>query len=170
MIYGFLLRHEKCFFIFQWKFTCIIYFSQQILLMKFTLCGVKNLTENSFHKKDEFIWTLRYGGWKYFMSVIQECSLIHWFKGILNLQRQLFFCLLLFKCRDVWSPNFKKNLTHGIRSTVLYFLLIAKFKGGSISKYSNWLNVFFSSWVSFRNYWQSKTYSRLWDMALLFSN
>ena len=139
---------EKCFFIFQWKFTCIIYFSQQILLMKFTLCSVKNLTANST-KRMKFIWTLRFGGWKNFMSVIHECSLIHWLRGIVNLQRPLFFYLLLFKCRSVWSPNLKKNLTHGVRSTLFYFLLIAKFKGGSISKYSNWLNVFFSSWVSF---------------------
>lgn len=64
-----------------------------------------NLTENSFYKRNEFIWTLKFGDWKYFCDTWVGFALMCWFKGILNLQRHFCFCLLLLKFRDIWRSN-----------------------------------------------------------------
>lgn len=138
------------------------------------VCSIIILLKIYFTEKNEFIQLLRFGGWQYFIFVTHE-----WFfpsvyecKGILNLQRHLFLNLLLLKFRDIWSfAKLKMFLTYMVLDQPPPPFLIAKFKGGRIFKYNNWLNIFFfPPGFLFRNYWQSKTYSRLWDMTLLFSN
>lgn len=107
---------------FSWDLRGPFLVETYLFLLRNLICEVYplqcyNLTENSFYKRNEFIWTLKFVDWKYSCDTWVGFALMCWFKGILNLQRHFCFCVLLFKFRDIWRSNIIFKNTYGIGST-----------------------------------------------------